>query len=148
MRPTTDGSEANRDRHTRSLRITTSPRPFAVLVGGERPADRWCDAHHLEERRRDANAEERHRIAGAGEVHAFVVNHRRQPVERSVAARPLRKLVSADDVLCRVGPRFPDEGEAIGISEWQRPQQHGIDDAEDEGGAADRQGEKRHDRQR
>ena len=121
---------------------------LGIFFGREGAADRRRDAHHLEKRRGHANTEERHRLAAARQVDAFVVNHRRQGVEGAVAPLPFRELVSADDVLRGVRARFPDERDAIGLAEGQRSQQHGVDDAEDHGRAADRQREERDDRER
>ena len=88
------------------------------------------------------------RLAVAGQVD-LAVAPRRHLRQRAAAAAIVVYLPAGDPGLVEVGPLAPDHHRALRLAPWQRPQQHGVDDAENGGVGADaeRQGHHRDRRQ-
>lgn len=83
-------------------------------------------------------------LATAGQVEANTFN-RRHPLERVVPGPPGHEIAGRDRKRRKLRElRFAEDDEAVGLGKGQRPQQHGVDDAEDRRRRPHPQGERQH----
>ena len=143
-RPTTPGSAPKR-RRQRSRRGPRRGRGRAARLRARASARGARGPRGPRRSSREPIADDRLRLAGAGEAghpiargaetgeHAAAVavggvGHRRHRIARDAAR----------------GAVFPDPDQAVRVAQGQRPQQHGVHDAEDRGVGADGDGERGH----
>ncbi len=115
-----------------------------IFVGRERATNPWARAEDVEEIGGGGHRADEPRFGAAGQVEGEVGEHR-EAVEHARALAPGQHLVSRQRSARHAVPPFVHVDETAGVRERQRPQQDGVEQAEDrgDGGDADRE---RHDR--
>ena len=156
--------EADRTANDRRIRAEASPpqligeqddalTPDRFFLGAEIAAERRRHPEHPQKRRRDFQRADTLGLAVAGQVVRArrrlqcVCRHRR---ERAAVAPPVEVVGRRDgaEPAALARPLLGQRDDPIGTRVWQRPPQHGVDDAEDRSSGADpeRQRDQRHDR--
>jgi hypothetical protein len=111
-----------------------------IFVGDEHATRNWRDPHDGKEVGRDADADQLHRLARAGQIEVAVEDHAGHALERPRSRFPLGHLVGANDVAQILGAAaLPHDRQAVRPGERKRTEQHRIDDAERRGRGADAQ---------
>jgi hypothetical protein len=100
------------------------------------------NAENVEEVGRDLGATHRRRLCAANEKPSVVIT--REVAEDGVPRSPLeivgkRRFRSLIDLTVK---RLPQMDESIRLREWERAQQHGVDNAEDRRVCSDAEGER------
>ena len=112
-----------------------------VLGGGERPSHHCSHAERREQVRRDACRGHALRVAVAGEVH-LPLTPGGDLAERLSPPPVVDDLAGRHPGLVERRPLAPDHHRPVGLAPRQRPQEDGVDDAEDGRVRADAEGQR------
>ncbi len=107
-----------------------------VLLGRERAADHRRDAERRERVGADARARDALGFLAAGQVHLSFAPGR-DLLQRPAAPAIVHDLALGHPGLVERRPLAPDHHRAIGLGPRQRPEEHGVEHAEDGGVGAD-----------